>query len=64
LATLARSVEEKAQQTQRTVIRVAREDVVRHFYLEKLTRADKVAGQVDVGPRRLPVRHSTSQANP
>ena len=39
---------------QRTMIRVAHDDVVQHFDLEKLACADEVAGHFDVGFRRLP----------
>src|SRR5205809_5602397 len=38
---------------QRTMIRVAHNDVIQHFDLEKLARADEVAGHFDVGFRRL-----------
>src|SRR5438093_1416825 len=45
------SVVKETQLTQRTMIRVAHDDVVQHFDLEKLARADEVAGHFDVGFR-------------
>ena len=36
------------------MIRVTHDDVVQHFDLERLTRADEISGHFDVGFRWLP----------